>query len=380
MIKHTDRRVYLSLLIPALLVGLAGASCTEITSGRAKGNEAFWRTPLELQGAGGPLGIPATDGRRLVADVGRRISAFDVETGRLLWSTPRPPDAPSNVVTRDGRVFSAGSAVVALNAESGHEVWRFTPDATAALGRITADRDAVYVGTASHRVYAVRATDGRLLWSSDIGPEWQHNGIVKGASVGGDTLYVAAEQAHATNGHLASGWIVALDRQTGTILWRYQNGTGDDLRNFGSSPVVAGRLVVASDFKGNRVVAVDRFTGREVWRVQGEAGFIGPIGAPEVWGDTVYFGSGDTFVYAVDLQSGRVLWKTRTPAANTALALCGENLFVNYQGIAVIDRRTGRLSRRMYDSDDEFTTSGFAVGGQHVFVLGNKAAYALGCE
>ncbi|HEX8271591.1 MAG TPA: PQQ-binding-like beta-propeller repeat protein [Longimicrobiaceae bacterium] len=380
MIKRSDRRTAVPLLLPTLLVALAGAACTEITSGKPVADDAGWRTPLELNGVGGPLGIPATDGKRLFAEVGRSITAFDVETGRILWSTPRPADAPSNVVTRGGRVFSAGSAVIALDAESGKEMWRFTPDATAGLGRIAADQDAVYVGTASHKVQALRASDGRALWTSDIGPQWQHGGIVKGVSVAGDTVYAAAEQAHAANGHLASGWIVALDRLTGAVLWKYQNGTGDDLRNFGSSPAVAGRLVVASDFKGNRVVAVDRFTGREVWRIQGEAGFIGPIGAPEARGDTVYFASGDTYVYAVDLHVGRLHWKSRTPAANTALALCGESLVVNYQGVAVIDPRNGQLRRRMHDSDNEFTTSGFAVAGKRAFVLGNKAAYALSCQ
>jgi outer membrane protein assembly factor BamB len=85
-------------------------------------------------------------------------------------------------------------------------------------------------------------------------------------------------------------------------------------------------------------------------------------------------------VYAVELETGRVLWKTKTRASNHSFAVCGDRIFVNWLGLSVLDRRTGRT---LYQSDEEATeypTSGFAVDGSRVFVLGNRAAYAYRCR
>ena len=367
-------------LLFTLLV-FTGASCKDIIGGREGPGDVqmIWRTSIATGGSG-PHSTPATDGERLFAEVGRTIQAFDVRSGALIWSVPRPPNSPANVVVRDGRVFAAGSSILALDAASGRELWQFKPDTTATFGRITVDDYAVYIGTASHRVYALSTTDGTALWSVDIGPEWNYPSVVRGISVSGDTLYIGAEQWRAQNGYIASGWLVALNRYTGAVLWRYSIGSGNERRNVASQPTVAGRLLLASDHFGSSFFAVDRFTGEEVWRVNGDLGFFGPVDPPRVVGDVAYAGSSDTFVYAVALDTGRELWKTRVPASIRAYATCGDRVFANYQGVAVLDRRTGKLLNTMYDRNEEFTTSGFAVHDGRVFVLGTKAVYAFSCK
>ena len=65
---------------------------------------------------------------------------------------------------------------------------------------------------------------------------------------------------------------------------------------------------------GGALVALDPETGEEKWRVKTENDE--PVYAtPHVDGDTAYFGSADHHVYAVDLKSGEVKWKTRTGGA-----------------------------------------------------------------
>ena len=74
----------------------------------------------------------------------------------------------------------------------------------------------------------------------------------------------------------------------------------------GYEPVVArGRLLIASS-RNDSVTAYDASTGRELWvyRTNGPVRF-----APAVWEESVCFGSGDGFLYCVELSTGKLRWK-----------------------------------------------------------------------
>ena len=214
----------------------------------------------------------------------------------------------------------------------------------------------------------------------DVGPEWQYESVVKGISVAGDTVYAAVTQWRAENGYISSGWIVALDKHTGEILWRFSSGSGNEQRSVNSAPTVAGRLLLASDIRGNSFFAVDRFTGKEVWRYTGAPGRFGPSESPEVVEGIGYVASNDQYVYAFEPEAGRILWKTQMPASMGSFAVCKDRIFVNYQYLGVLDRRTGKILARAYEDTSELFTSDFAVHEDRVFIVGDKYIYAFKCE
>lgn len=370
------------LLLCAVL--LHAAACREPAGGTpgsgqpsVGGVRIAWRVPLST---GASLHGPAADGERFYAVGNRHLEAYDAHTGARAWSErPDFGTAPANYVVRDGRVLGAGSLAIALDARTGRELWRFAPDGSASLGESNADADAFYFGTATRRVYAVRAVDGTRLWSTDAGPEWEHRAIVRGVTVSGDTVYAAVDQFATRNGERSVGWIVALHRASGAVLWRYRNGSGDDQRSIGSAPRVAGRLLLAVDYPRNTFLAVDRFTAQEVWQTPGLPGFAGAEEAPVVAGDVAYGASYDRHVYALDVQTGRVRWKTRTPSGNNGIAVCGSRILVNFLGLGVLDRDTGRLLGTALEGEQDFPTTGFAVSGNRAFVAGYAAAYGLEC-
>jgi outer membrane protein assembly factor BamB len=93
------------------------------------------------------------------------LSAFDGVTGRLLWSVAEPLWAPA---VSDGVAYSGGEDVAtAHSATTGRELWRFELDGVV---RAPAVADGiVYVPAESeHRVYALEAASGRVLWSYDV--------------------------------------------------------------------------------------------------------------------------------------------------------------------------------------------------------------------
>lgn len=377
----TENRVArLGAVCVAIVVAFVlAAGCQDIVGGsRGNAPDLLWRTAHEPRF--GPADHPpATDGSRVYATPGGMV-AYDAGTGAIVWKRSLTYTIPRNVLVREGRVLAAEGVAFALDAETGEEIWRFDQESHSGFSESAADAHAFYIGTETHRVYALDQRTGAVLWSTDVGPDWKFTGIVTGLSVSGDTVYASAEQYNTENGYISTGWIFGLDRGTGQLLWNYRNGDGTDWRTVFGSPTVAGRLLLASDLRGGSFFAVDRFTGKEVWRVTGPLDKIGPNHAPVVVGTTAYVASADNFVYAVEIETGRIVWKTRTPASNHSIGVCGDRIFVTWLGLSVLDRRSGRT---LYQSDEEATeypTSGFAVHEDRVFVLGNRAAYAYRCR
>ena len=77
----------------------------------------------------------------------------------------------------------------------------------------------------------------------------------------------------------------------------------------GSYAPVAGRgKVFVPSNRGDSVTAFDLASGEMIWRCVTE----GPVRmAPLLDGDSVFFGSGDGYLYSVDADSGKLHWRVR---------------------------------------------------------------------
>lgn len=341
------------------------------------GLELVFKTPVERADN---AFVPTSDGQRLYADVNRRIEAFDLGTGARLWSYVRPPGGPSSLVARAGRLFFAGDSAVALDAATGRELWRRGLDAPASLGESDGDSEAFYVGTHQHRVYALRAADGAVLWARDLGPDWPFGGVVRGMTVSGDTVYAAVEHNTGANGHVGTGDVFALDRRTGAVHWVHRNGDGSRLDIYQSAGRVAGRLLLLSANWENEYVALDRFAGVEVWRGHGDDPYFGMDEAPEVRGDRAYFAAQDQYARAVDLATGREAWRTRVMSGAHNVAPCGKRLLVQDLALSVLDLATGRMLGRAHGASvNEYLHTDFVVLGDRAYVFGQRDLYAFRC-
>jgi outer membrane protein assembly factor BamB len=367
-------------LLPRLLGAGLLAFLTHASPGSARSPlvslRLAWQTPLASAGA--PGSIPAVDGGRLFL-VSSGVEAYSLETGKALWQSPLRSYAPRSLVAARGLVFVAEATVSALDAGSGRRRWEFTPDANASLGRAATDGHALYVGTASHRLYALRAGDGRQLWATDLGPNWTYPAVVRGVTVRQDKVYATVEQWRDPKGRTSTGWLFALEAGNGRVIWRYGTGEGNQRAGLSSSPLVTSHLVVAADFLSNAIVAVDRSSGREAWRFHGEPGFAGFPEAPVLAGKVVYAGSGDSYVYAVDAATGHLRWRQKRPSSIDGYALCGRGLLVNDQELAMFDPPTGRVVQTALDHEDGSPASLLAAAGD-AYVVGAKAIYSFHCS
>jgi outer membrane protein assembly factor BamB len=146
-----------------------------------------------------------------------------------------------------------------------------------------------------------------------------------------------------------------------------------------SSPGATETAIIVATTAGT-VHAVSPETLTELWRCE----------APEyaiedtlfVGGDAIYFGAWDTYVYALDAQTGAVLW--RSPAAGTleggakqyyspadcGPVVCGDRLYAADRKyyLSVMDAKTGAL----LSSRQEVSGVGLSEDGQSVYLRTTK--------
>jgi outer membrane protein assembly factor BamB len=144
-------------------------------------------------------------------------------------------------------------------------------------------------------VFAIDERRGKVRWA-------YRSGRCSAASpaVGNHLVFVALLNKPPCNAsHGKDGKVIAFDAETGKIRWQRTIGPTE------SSPLFAGDVVVVGDWSHN-VYAFTTATGNLRWHYHA-GGLI--KGAISLAGGRVYFGSYDTHVYALDVRTGKQVWR-----------------------------------------------------------------------
>src|ERR1041384_1319209 len=230
--------------------------------------------------------------------------------------------------------FGTGLAeMIALNASNDQAVWRTQLADPNLAYHIYASPQVfdgkVYIGLASHcvnpciprRLVCLDANDGRVLWSFATAPDGSTGGAVWSSAAVDPSRRVIyfGTGNYCTGTDTHSSAVIALNADTGALVWRYKTLPQGDPRNldFGASPVlfeVDGRPMLAIPSKDGNCYALDRGTGELIWRT-----FIstadsrgGSISSPAAafgkifFGATVNVATGE--VVALDQRDGRIVW------------------------------------------------------------------------
>ncbi len=100
------------------------------------------------------------------------------------------------------------------------------------------------------------------------------------------------------------GMVVAMAARTGKIVWRYQAGV------FETSPLVVGRTLYAGSWD-HKLHAVNIYTGKARWTFTADHEINS---SPTYANGKVYFGTDGGSVYAVDARTGRLRWRAQALA------------------------------------------------------------------
>jgi outer membrane protein assembly factor BamB len=175
-----------------------------------------------------------------------------------------------------------------------HPVWTFRGGALLEFPPVLG-YGRIYIVNNKGEVFALDERRGKVVWK-------YRSGRCSAASptVGNHLVFVALLNRPPCNAsHGVDGKVIAFDAETGRIRWQRTIGPSE------SSPLLGEGLVVVGDWSHN-VYAFTASTGNLRWHYHA-GGLI--KGAIALAGNRVYFGSYDTHVYALDVHTGKQVWR-----------------------------------------------------------------------
>jgi alcohol dehydrogenase (cytochrome c) len=200
----------------------------------------------------------------------------------------------------------------------------------------------LYVPTGADDVFAVRVSDGRILWRYEAKLDQKINTVCcgwlsRGVALGEGKVYL---------GQL-DGSLVALDQRTGKVVWQTQVGRWQEGYTITAAPLYYDGLVVTGISGGEfsirgRVQAYDAETGEEVWRFYTVPG-PGEVGHDTWPADNDSWEHGGAPVWqtpAVDPELGLLYFSTGNASPDLdGSRRAGDNLFA--ASVVAVDAKTG---------------------------------------
>lgn len=247
------------------------------------------------------------------------------------------------------KVYSASRAgdVFAFDVKSGKEVWQadlsdvnndrsFWDSRVSALlsGGPIAGLNKIFIGSENGKIYSLDAETGEVLWEQKIK---------------GEVINAPAFESGLVVVNSASGIMKALDVENGEEVWKIdQDVPALTLRGISAPVIASGGVLIGTGKGGVDVYLLNN--GQKGWSSEiGEATgstelerVIDVDSAPVVFGDKVYAVSSRGYLAAIDLQSGRILWK-RQYSSYRQISIYRNTIFLtNLRGhVYAIDRVNG---------------------------------------
>lgn len=249
------------------------------------------------------------DGKVFAKDAQSTVSAYDAETGKLLWRVTLKPEKARDtdefgggLAWYGGRLFvtTGFAAVFCLDPDTGKEVWVSGVSAPV-RGAPLVFGDRVFSISIDNKLHAMAAVDGADLWNFTAVQE--STGFVGGNSPAGSAEYIVAP--------FSSGELVGLRIDNGRQVWNESLiGRRSEMRAFGNLADIRGRPVIDRGLvlaigSGGLMVAVDLRTGQRLWERN-----IGGNQTPWTAGRFVFAVTGSADVIALERATGQVKWVT----------------------------------------------------------------------
>ncbi|WP_405778160.1 serine/threonine-protein kinase [Streptomyces sp. NBC_00859] len=193
---------------------------TAIVAIDIKTRRLAWQKPRDAGTANGTVALTVVPGCLVYTDEQRNLTVRNSANGRQLWSKKVGDDTPANQVAVHGNtVMVSGKTMRAFDLRSGRPLWTLPPN-----GRRGFEPPFVFDGVAyafdyDTGVWAINPKTGKKIWMS---PDLAHKPFSDNLVKVGDTLYAGSV--------FDSGGIYAIDAKTGRLRWTYNDGRSADDR------------------------------------------------------------------------------------------------------------------------------------------------------
>lgn len=260
----------------------------------------LWSVRVKTEITGG---VGFGEGLTIVGTIDGRVLALNAKDGNEVWSRELSSEVLAKPAVGSGRavVRAVDGRVFGLATTNGDQVWTFRrPVPSLSLRGDSAPwltRDVAILGFASGKVLAADLETGQVMWDITVAPPRGRNEVERMVDIEGrpmvlgGVLYVASYQ----------GKLLALSLRQRRILWARDISTYNDIE-------VDANNVYLTDEEGN-VLAVDRLTGTLLWRQVQLA--RRRLSGPTALGEYVMVGDFEGYLHVLSKSDGTVLGRAR---------------------------------------------------------------------
>ena len=251
--------------------------------------------------AGDNVYVGSDDGSLYALDEKNGQQKWSFDTGRALFSSPAIAENVIFIANED--------YLYAVDAIEGVEQWKFQFQEHRAypwkfdrfLSSPVPSEGMIYIGSSDGYLYAIDRQDGQEVW------KFKSEDFVRSTPViHNNTVYFGDTR----------GKFYALDAKSGAQRWSIElegyatskEESGNDLQAVISSPIVHEGMVIFG-CRDSYLYALDANTGETKWKVYHGGTWV--IGSPVAEGQYVYVGTADQrYIEAVNSTSGEVAWRS----------------------------------------------------------------------
>jgi outer membrane protein assembly factor BamB len=307
----------------------------------ATGVPQFSRVKWKFKTHGNVFGSPAIANRMAyIGSTDHNLYAVDLATGTQKWKFPTESRVNSSPAVSGGVVYfgSMDANFYAVDATTGKLKWKYKMEGEhhytathlhGAMPEAEAIPDPfdfyssspavangiVYFGSGDGHVYALDAATGQEKWKFKTGD------VVHGSpAVANGMVYVGSWDSY----------LYALDAASGAVKWRFKTGEDPNIHNqvgLQSSPAVVDGVVYVG-CRDSNLYAVDAATGEKKWAYNNKGSWV--IGSPAVHNGRVYFATSDSALFHVaDAKTGAEIYSlTFTWPMFSSPAIAGNTLYI----------------------------------------------------
>jgi len=269
-------------------------------------------------------------GTIVVGTVGGSLYGIHTD-GTLGWkiATDNAIEGPALIVGETAYVGNLGGTLHAVDLASGNVRWTYQTE-NQIMGSpafyASGDREVILVGSYDYYLHGVDLRTGKGLW------KYETNNFINGACA----LY----RGKAVFGG-CDGLVHLVDASSGV------SGAEMEIATYvASSAAVDGHHALVGDYDG-RFSSVDLESQQVRWVFENSESNLPFIGSPAVYGDHVYIGNQDKYLYCLNKNTGELVWKYNTGGrVDASPVVVGDRVLVaNMRGdLFLLDRKTGEPS------------------------------------
>jgi outer membrane protein assembly factor BamB len=383
------------------IFGLLGPSCNVVDP--RPGPETP-TAPIIWHHVDGPAGFgpPAFDGAAAYfVTQDHRVLALDSKDGRTLWEhTTRRTDGTA---LRDGRTFFGCAVVqeavicgddelIAFNRVDGRIRWRYQPEVGSSPGYYEGAivNSVIFAGSPYGAISAVDGVTGGQLWATQLFAPQPQTLVIDPTA---DSGVVVAPFKTFTKP--ATGGVVALDPKTGKVRWIKWFPSYADTLSGGRGVMLWRNLVLGSSESGH-IYAMDRETGSVLWSLPDVGGRTPPApgfpsGYPVGLSDDrqlvvdksiLYVASSSEWFHAYDLDSRSMLWRMTAQhgsASGQRISTDGARVYVIHASGQLVAFSTTE-PKILWESGRGLNEGYFgrvSLGPDRIFLGGKQGFYAI---